>query len=149
MTWELRPVVRRDVSRLVVLLGQLGYPTDEAAVHERLDHWLDDPASWLVGADDNGELVGVAALHVLPMLEVSGKFGRLLALVVDDRYRSRGVGQALVTAVETRAREAGCIRLEVTSSRHRDRAHAFYQRLGYEDASPSKARFLKDLVTIA
>ncbi|RKR88905.1 N-acetylglutamate synthase-like GNAT family acetyltransferase [Micromonospora pisi] len=145
MAVQLRSVQRRDVPRLAVLLGQLGYPTDEAAVHERLDYWLDDVSSWLVGADDGGDLVGVAALHVIPMLEVTGRFGRLVALVVDDRYRGQGVGYALVTAVEQRAREAGCLRLEVTSSRHRDRAHAFYQRLGYEDASPSKARFLKDL----
>ncbi|MFI6760573.1 GNAT family N-acetyltransferase [Micromonospora sp. NPDC050417] len=145
MAVQLRSVQRRDVPRLAVLLGQLGYPTDEAAVHERLDYLLDDPSSWLIGADDNGELVGVAALHVVPMLEVTGRFGRLLALVVDDRRRGQGVGYALVTAVEQRAREAGCLRLEITSSRHRDRAHAFYQRLGYEDASAFKARFLKDL----
>lgn len=141
----LRPIRRQDVSGLTGLLGQLGYPTDEAAVHERLDYWLDDPSSWLIGADDDGDLIGVSALHVSPMLEVSGKLGRLGALVVDERYRGRGVGQLLVTATEEQARAAGCVKMEITSSRHRTRTHEFYQLLGYEDICTSSARFIKGL----
>ncbi|MFD1365257.1 GNAT family N-acetyltransferase [Actinoplanes sichuanensis] len=145
MDLELRPIRRQDASKLVGLLNQLGYPTTEASVNERLDHWLDDRSSWLIGADDDGDLVGVAALHVMPMLEVSGKLGRLLALVVDERCRGRGVGQALVAAVEGQARAAGCVKLEITSSRHRSRTHEFYKLLGYEDICVSSARFIKGL----
>lgn len=136
------------MSKLVVLLDQLGYPTTEAAVHERLDYWLDDPSSRLIGAEDDGDLIGVAALGVLPMLEVTGKLGRLLALVVDERYRGRGVGQSLVTATEEQARAAGCVKLEVTSRRHRTRTHEFYRQLGYEDVCTSSARFVKSLVEV-
>ena len=145
MDLELRPIRRQDGSGLVGLLSQLGYPTTEASVHERLDHWLDDPSSWLIGADDDGDLVGVVALHVMPMLEITGKLGRLLALVVDERYRSRGVGQSLVTAAERQACAAGCVKLEVTSSRHRTKTHEFYKLLGYEDICTSSARFVKSL----
>jgi GNAT superfamily N-acetyltransferase len=148
MDVQLRPIRRQDVSGLVVLLGQLGYPSTEAAVHERLDYWLDDPSSWLIGADDDGDLVGVAALGVLPMIEVTGKLGRLLALVVDERYRGRGVGQSLVTATEEQARAAGCVKMEVTSSRYRTRTHEFYQQLGYEDICTSSARFVKSLADV-
>jgi GNAT superfamily N-acetyltransferase len=144
MTVKLRPVERQDAPALVVLLGQLGYPTTEAEVHERLDYWLDDPASWLIGADDGG-LVGVAALHVAPLLETTGKAARLSALVVDERSRSQGVGQQLVAAAEEQARAAGCVKMEITSSRYRTRTHLFYQQLGYEDICSSSARFLKSL----
>ncbi|MEU4155175.1 GNAT family N-acetyltransferase [Actinoplanes sp. NPDC026670] len=145
MDLQLRPVRRQDVSAITGLLGQLGYPTTEAVVLERLHLWLDDPSSWLIGADDDGELVGVAALHVMPMLEISGKLGRLLALVVDERYRSRGVGQLLVAATERQARAAGCVKLEITSNRLRTRTHEFYQLLGYADICASSARFVKSL----
>jgi GNAT superfamily N-acetyltransferase len=143
MTLHLRPVHRQDVSQLADLLRQLGYPTTEAAVHERLDLWLDDLASWLIGADDDGVLVGVAALHAIPMLEVTGKLARLTALVVDEHYRGRGVGQSLVTAAEEQARAVGCAKLEITSSRHRTRTHDFYRLLGYDDICTSSARFVK------
>lgn len=142
---RLRPVHRSDLARLTVLLDQLGYPADEADVDKRLDGWLDDPASRLIGADYRGELVGVAALHVMPMLEIDGKCGRLLALVVDERYRSLGVGQALVTEVEEQARTAGCVKLEITSSRSRTRTQEFYKQLGYVDLCSLSARFLKTL----
>ncbi|WP_433790101.1 GNAT family N-acetyltransferase [Actinoplanes sp. CA-252034] len=145
MGLELRPIRRQDAAELAGLLGQLGYPATEAEVSERLGRWLDDPSSRLTGADDDGVLAGVAALHVMPMLEVDGRLGRLLALVVDERYRSRGLGQTLVTAVEEQARAAGCVRMEVTSSRHRTRTHEFYRLLGYEDVCASSARFVKSL----
>jgi GNAT superfamily N-acetyltransferase len=148
MDVQLRRLRRRDLPALVVLLGQLGYPTTDAAVHERLDYWEESRSSWLIGADDDGELIGVAALGVLPMLEVNGKLGRLLALVVDERYRGRGVGQSLVTAAEEQARAAGCVKMEVTSSRYRTRTHEFYQQLGYEDIGAFSARFVKSLADV-
>ena len=114
-------------------------------MNERLDYWLDAPAGRLIGADDNGDLVGVAALAMMPLLEATGYLGRLIALVVDERYRSLGVGQSLVRAVEEQARAAGCVKLEVTSSRYRTRTHEFYKQLGYEDICSSSARFLKTL----
>lgn len=136
------------MSELAGLLGQLGYPTAEAAARERLDYWLDDPASWLIGADDDGDLIGVAALHVSPLLETTGKVGRLGALVVDERYRGRGIGQALVTATEEQARAAGCVKMEITSSRYRTRTQEFYQLLGYEDLCAASARFIKSLAVV-
>lgn len=114
-------------------------------MQDRLDHWIDEPSGRLIGADDDGVLIGVAALGILPMLEVTGKLGRLLALVVDERYRGRGVGQALVAATEDQARAAGCVKMEVTSSRYRTRTHEFYKLLGYEDICSSSARFVKSL----
>lgn len=143
MTVKLRPVGRTDAPALAGLLDQLGYPTTEADVHERLGYWLDDPASRLIGADDDGVLVGVAALHVSPMLETTGRSARLSALVVDERFRSQGVGQQLVAATEEQARAAGCVKMEITSSRYRTRTHLFYQQLGYEDICSASARFIK------
>jgi GNAT superfamily N-acetyltransferase len=143
MAVTLRPVQRQDGGRLVVLLDQLGYPTTEAEVDARLDGWMSDQSSWLIGADDDGELVGVAAMHVMPLLELDGRLARLLALVVDERYRSQGVGQSLVAAFETRARDSGCVKLEISSSRDRTRTHLFYKQLGYEDTCGTSARFIK------
>ena len=143
MDVRVRAVKWEDVARLTGLLDQLGYPTTEDAVHRRLDQWLDEPGSWLFGADDGGELIGVAALHVMPMLEIDGRLGRLLALVVDETHRGRGVGRLLVAAVEERAWATGCARLEITSSRHRTRTQEFYRQLGYEDVCSSAARFIK------
>jgi len=143
---RIRSVRHDDAPRLVILLEQLGYPSTEEDVDDRLAYWTDDPASALfAAADDDDILVGVAALHVTPILEVTGKFGRLVALVVDDTVRGRGVGSLLVTAAEQHARSAGCLFMEVTSSQHRRQAHLFYERRGYRDTRDRSRRFLRAL----
>jgi GNAT superfamily N-acetyltransferase len=143
---RIRSVRDDDVPRLAFLLAQLGYPATEQDVHDRLAYWTEDPASALFAvADDRHSLIGVAALHVTPILEITGKFGRLVALVVDDAARGRGVGSMLMTAVEERARAAGCLFMEVTSSRHRHQAHLFYEGRGYHDTQDRSRRFLRPL----
>ncbi|MEU4560586.1 GNAT family N-acetyltransferase [Actinoplanes sp. NPDC023936] len=139
---HIRPIHQGDAARLALLLDQLGYPSTDRDVRQRLDYWLGDRASALFGADDDGSLVGVAALHITPILEVTGKFGRLAALVVDESHRGRGVGRMLMDAVEDRARAEGCLFVEVTSSSHRAPAHHFYESRGYEDTRDHWRRFI-------
>ncbi|MEU4425435.1 GNAT family N-acetyltransferase [Actinoplanes sp. NPDC024001] len=142
---HIRPIHQGDAARLAVLLDQLGYPSTERDVRHRLDYWLGDRASALLGADDDGTLLGIAALHITPILEVTGKFGRLAALVVDEAARGRGVGRLLIAAAEERARAGGCLFIEVTSSNHRHPAHLFYERLGFVDTRDRSRRFVRHL----
>ncbi|WP_433824703.1 GNAT family N-acetyltransferase [Actinoplanes sp. CA-015351] len=142
---HIRPIHQGDAARLAVLLEQLGYASTARDVRHRLDYWLGDRASALLGADDEGTLIGVAALHITPILEVTGKFGRLAALVVDEASRGRGAGRLLIAAVEERARAEGCLFVEVTSSSHRAPAHKFYESLGFEDTRDESLRFIRKL----
>ncbi|WP_304992528.1 GNAT family N-acetyltransferase [Burkholderia plantarii] len=52
-------------------------------------------------------------------------------MVVDERYRGNGVGNALIDAAEHWFRQVGWVRLEVTSGDHRQAAHHFYERHGF------------------
>ncbi|GAA4598423.1 GNAT superfamily N-acetyltransferase [Actinoplanes octamycinicus] len=145
---HIRPIHQGDAPRLAILLEQLGFPSSLRDVRHRLSYWLDDPASFLLGADDDGVLAGVAALHVTPIIEVTGKFARLVALVVDAESRRRGAGRALMAAAEERARAAGCLFIEVTSSRERHTAHQFYESLGYADTHEQARRFVHTLTGV-
>lgn len=145
MSITTRPVGTADAARVTVLLGQLGYPTDAVRVRARLDDVLADQRTVLIAAEVDGVVSGVAALHVMPLLEHDGYRGRLTALVVDESCRGQGVGRRLVTEVEQEARRLGCRDMEVTSSRTRDAAQSFYRNLGYEDICDRSARFMKAL----
>src|SRR5204863_3055212 len=97
-------------------------------------------------AELDGDLVGLATVHVTTVLHRPTSVGRITALVVAERARRRGVGRALVAASERWIAARGCGLLELTSNRQRIEAHAFYERLGYE---PTSLRFKKSLAATA
>jgi GNAT superfamily N-acetyltransferase len=145
MELSIRRVAPGDADRVAVLLGQLGYPTTAPPVGARIERWLADERSVLLAAEIGGSVVGVAALHVIPFLEYDESRGRLVALVVDDTVRGKGVGRELVAEVEREARRLGCRELELTSRRTRPEAHSFYRGLGYQDSSDRSALYRKPL----
>jgi GNAT superfamily N-acetyltransferase len=120
-----------DVAAIAELLRQLGYPADEAAVRGRLERLAASGDRVLVAAAD-GRVVGLATLHVSPSIEHDDPAGKLTALVVDQDHRGRGVGRALVEAMESEARARGCAVFFLTTAERRGDAHAFYERVGLE-----------------
>jgi len=61
----------------------------------------------------------------------SDSLKNIMAIAVDYDYRNRGVGRALLDAVENWAKECGCIGVRLVSGMNRTGAHEFYQRCGY------------------
>lgn len=138
---EARP---EDAPSLAALLAELGYPDGDERVRSRVATFAGDPSSFVLVADDEDRLLGVASASVVPLLHEDGSWCRLSALVVAEGTRRAGIGRALVAEVEGRARAAGCRYLEVTSGERpgRQAAHAFYDALGLEQVS---RRYLKEL----
>lgn len=140
----IRPVRGEDSPAVALLLGQLGYPSDEAAVAGRLEGLLARPDHVVVVAEVEGRVVGVASLHLFPVLYGDGPTAQLTALVVEAGARGGGIGAALVRHLEAAAREGGATRIVVTTANHRSRTHVFYQHLGYEWTGRRYLRRLAD-----
>jgi GNAT superfamily N-acetyltransferase len=151
-----------DAGAVAALLGELGYPSTAAEVGRRLSIWLDEPYSRVLlatsdatsdpagktgsgAAGDSGRVVGSMSVHAIPHLERDGRWLRIESLVVAAGVRGSGAGRRLVEAAEKVARSWDCHAIEVTSSRHREGAHAFYKRLGFADICHRSGRFWKDL----
>jgi GNAT superfamily N-acetyltransferase len=131
-----------DAVGLVPLLEQLGYPSNADQIRRRLERLLSDPASNVLVASYDERLIGLAALHVFPLLEQDRPVGQLIALAVDKAWRRQGIGRALVSAAERAAREHGCSALLLNSGDRRSDAHDFYSRLGFRVTG---RRFVKNL----
>jgi ribosomal protein S18 acetylase RimI-like enzyme len=131
-----------DAEALVALLGQLGYSASGDAVRERVERLWSSEADRLVVADLDGEIVGLASLHTSLSIAYDGPAAKLSAIVVDERRRRRGIGQALVEEMEREAERRGCCLVFLTTAGRREDAHAFYERIGFEETG---RRFTKQL----
>jgi N-acetylglutamate synthase-like GNAT family acetyltransferase len=126
---QIRRAGRHDLPGLALLLGQLGYPVAADRLEERLERL--DSELFVAAADD--EVLGLAAVQVMHVLQREAPVARLTALVVREEARGRGVARRLVETAEAVARHAGCEHLHVTSAEHRRDAHAAYRALGFAD----------------
>jgi ribosomal protein S18 acetylase RimI-like enzyme len=131
-----------DADDITAVLSELGYSASPEDVARRLAGLDADERSAALVAVTGPKVVGMLTLHMVPVLHEPGDWCRLTALVVAPAARRRGVATALVSAAEAIAREAGCVRIEVTSALHRDGAHGFYRGRGYGQVSE---HFLKPL----
>jgi GNAT superfamily N-acetyltransferase len=91
------------------------------------------PGYTLLVAEDNGQVVGTTVLAILPgFAHGTLPFAVVEYVVVDEKYRSKGIGKLMMESVKSLAKEAGCYKIMLTSDLRRERAHKFYKSLGFE-----------------
>lgn len=136
-----------DADALAPVLATLGYPTAPDAIRARCRALLanDATARILVGVVD-GRVLGVATLHVTPVIHRATGVGRITALAVLPEAQGSGVGRHLVEASERHFASLGLARIEVTSGLSHRPAYDFYRHLDYEDHG---VRFAKALAGAA
>lgn len=129
-----------DAPSVAELSGQLGYPTPEKEMADRLAHLLRHPrfGAVLIAETLAGKVVGWLHVSVTPLLEVALR-AEVNGLIVAEELRSSGSGAKLLQAAEAWAKSKGCTTMSVRSNVVRDRAHSFYLRNGYEHYKTQKA----------
>jgi ribosomal protein S18 acetylase RimI-like enzyme len=133
-----------DAEAVANLATQLGYPTTTAEARQRLEVILPlNDHAILLAQTDQQEVVGM--LHVyLSRDPVSESRAEIGSLVVDAEHRSQGIGEALVESAQAWANEHSQIIIGVHCNVIRDRAHRFYERLGFKRVK-SQVEFRKSL----
>lgn len=128
---KIRNVLLSDSTSVAGLMTQLGYPTSADEMNERLTRILPAKHRAAYVAELGGTVAGFIAMDVNPYFEKNGLYGRILALVVDDRFRGQKIGQKLVEKSESWLVEQNAGEVLVNSSVKRLDAHRFYENLGY------------------
>jgi GNAT superfamily N-acetyltransferase len=91
-----------------------------------------DQAQLLVVATEGGRVVGTFQLSFMAGLSRQGALrAQLEAVRVHSRYRSRGLGAAMIEWAIAEARRRGCTLMQVTTDKARTDAQRFYERLGF------------------
>ena len=139
---EIRVAELRDAEALSPLLAELGYPAPAEQLGSRIERLADNPGAIVLVATIDREIVGIATAHMFATIHADAPAAWITALVVSGASRRRGVGRALVRALERWAHEHGAVRISVNSGTQRADAHAFYEGSGY---AASGKRFTRSL----
>jgi ribosomal protein S18 acetylase RimI-like enzyme len=132
--WTIRDAEARDFMALCPLFGQLwpGKAIDRAELEKAFIRGVESETDGLFCAVKDSKIIGFCAYAIVNNLWQEGRIAYIYALVVDESLRGRGIGTGLITETLDRARSQGLKRVELDSGFPREKAHAFYQKLGFE-----------------
>jgi ribosomal protein S18 acetylase RimI-like enzyme len=123
---SLTPAIVDAVEKLVPQLSRSNPPPSEVELGEVVA----SPATDLfIALSDDGTLVGISTLAVFRI--PTGLRAWIEDVVVDESARRSGVAEALTQAMLDRAREQGCITVDLTSRPSREAANNLYQKSGF------------------
>jgi ribosomal protein S18 acetylase RimI-like enzyme len=77
-------------------------------------------------AIEDGRLLGYIGIHP------HDEYGHVIGMLVDENYRGRGIGKALLDAAEGWARERGLPEISLLVFPHNERALRLYRSAGFE-----------------
>jgi GNAT superfamily N-acetyltransferase len=141
----IRPAKRGDLPAIVALFaddelrvaqGPAQGParvTSSDAQYAAFDAIEADPNNQVYVAERAGEVVGTFQLTFIRQLSYGGCLvAQIESVYVAASERSHGVGALMMAFARAQAEQRGALRLQLTSNLQRERAHRFYERLGFE-----------------
>lgn len=125
----IRSATHKDAGALADLATQLGYDSNPEQILRR---WAGLPSTHhcVFVAVAEGIVVGFVHIWAVSTL-LTDDIAEIGGLVVDQRWRGKGIGRELMNAAEAWARQMGCYFVQVRWNIQRRGAHAFYGGLGY------------------
>jgi ribosomal protein S18 acetylase RimI-like enzyme len=138
-----REAQERDAAALALLFSvSSGVATTAAQIEERLRR-VRGVEVCLV-AEVAGQVVGVGCLRCLPCLGEDGPYAELSDLFVSIESRRLGIGEALVAALETRAKAAGALGWQVIVDANNEPARSLYRKLGFATFAVAQQKWFGD-----
>jgi ribosomal protein S18 acetylase RimI-like enzyme len=107
-------------------------PGDVALASAYLHARLERGESTILVAEGDGQLLGFCQLYPTWCSVAAARIFVLYDLFVDEGVRRAGVGRAMMVAAQAFGREAGAVRLDLSTARTNARAQALYESLGWQ-----------------
>ncbi|UVF19726.1 GNAT family N-acetyltransferase [Microvirga terrae] len=126
------------------LLAQLT-SAPKAFGREDLDAILASSSCLLILSRCDGHVAGMLTLGWF--LAPTGARAFIDDVVVDERYRGRGIGEALIRSALDQARRREAKTVDLTSRPAREAANRLYRRLGFETRETNSYRYRFDAVS--
>lgn len=140
---QIRRATANDANALGRLLRAVGWwahlgTEDPSETETRLNGLLQtaerQESHSIYVAEEDGKVLGYAAVHWLSYLFLRGPEGFVSELFVDPEGRGRGVGTKLLAAIQAEAEQRGCVRLSLLNGKVRESyQRGFYTKQGWEE----------------
>ena len=130
-----------DAQALASLMCELGYETTSTEMRQRLKSIVSDKGFRTFVAEIDDQVCGMIGTLTHASHEHNDFSGKIVALVVSKKKRRSGIGRALIAAAEEDFARRKVARVSLTTRFAREKAHQFYEALGY---SKTGFRFAKD-----
>ena len=132
-----RQAVRADLPAVLALYAQPDLDGEHALTLPQAEKILDRmdryPDYRLYVALHDGKIVGTYTLAILDNLFHRGMPSAVVEdVAVGPALHRSGIGKAMMAHAIGLCREKGCYKVMLSSNLKRDRAHAFYDSLGFE-----------------
>ena len=131
MPLTIRDAKLSDAPALATLMCELGYETTSAEMRQRLKSILADARLRTFVAEVDNQICGMIGTLTHASHEHNDCSGKIIALVVSNKRRCRGIGRALIAAAERDFAKRNVTRVSLTTRFTREGAHRFYEALGY------------------
>jgi ribosomal protein S18 acetylase RimI-like enzyme len=126
----LRDATSEDIPAATQLLSQLGYLLEESEVRKRFGQVNSAAGHRIVVAEMKEKIVGLLHIYRRPALEKPCE-AVVQSLVVDAKFRGKGIGAALMREAETWATSQNLESTVLYTRIDREQSRAFYERIGY------------------
>jgi ribosomal protein S18 acetylase RimI-like enzyme len=116
---------------------------------ERWFALIEDPAVWMLLAEEDGELLGFSTCGESRDDDADPSVSELRSFFVSAAHWRRGVGRALMAAALESLRERGYTEATVWSFADNERANRFYESQGFErDGAETTEEVWADIVEV-
>ncbi len=126
----IRDIQPDDIPTVRHLIGQLADVVEEAEFRNRFERVSAASGHRIIVAEVDRQVVGVLHVFERPALEKPCE-AVVQALVVDRDRRGAGIGEALMREAEAWALRRNLAATALYTRIDRDKARAFYERIGY------------------
>jgi ribosomal protein S18 acetylase RimI-like enzyme len=134
---DVRELVEADLGALLEAYRDLHPDDDPLPSDERVDElWREacaDPRLIYLGAFDGARLLATCTAAIVPNFTRGARPYAVIENVwTHPRCRRRGLGSAVLRELLSRCWAADCYKVMLLSGSHREAAHAFYERNGFD-----------------
>jgi Acetyltransferases len=134
MEFQIRDAFKEDFNSVFPLFEQL-WPNktlDKKELENVFSRGVKSDKDELFCAVLDNKIIGFCAYAIVNNLWQEGYISYAYAMVVDEKFRGKGYGSQLIMEALRKSKEQGMKRVELDSGFQREKAHLFYEKLGFE-----------------